>query len=358
NTFTYSLAAGGIDNASSSIASNTLKTNAVFNFETKSSYSIKIRTTDQGGLFFEKTFTIIVANVNEAPTNITLSSSAINENLASGTTLATLTSTDPDAANTFTYSLAAGGTDNISFTISGNTLQTNAVFNFETKSSYSIKIRTTDQGGLYFEKIFTITINNVEEPTYWDFVTDLEGWNSPNNLTAAAASSVATFSITGTDPFIHSIDNLNITTSENKYVVICMQNQTNSTTAELFWTTYESPSFNSTKRVGFTIVANDTRQRYYVIDLSATASWTGALKQLRFDPTIAGAGTVKVDFIKITGAYLSILAKIPGTIEAENFNRGGQGNAYNDATPTSNSGNQYRTTEGVDISIHPQQATN
>ncbi|OQA98086.1 MAG: Carbohydrate binding module (family 6) [Bacteroidetes bacterium ADurb.Bin217] len=137
-----------------------------------------------------------------------------------------------------------------------------------------------------------------------------------------------------------------------------MQNQTNSTTAELFWTTYESPSFNSTKRVGFTIVANDTRQRYYVIDLSATASWTGALKQLRFDPTIAGAGTVKVDFIKITGAYLSILAKIPGTIEAENFNRGGQGNAYNDATPTSNSGNQYRTTEGVDISIHPQQATN
>src|SRR5690606_17637909 len=33
----------------------------------KSSYSIRIRTTDQGSLLFEKVFTITIANVNEAP---------------------------------------------------------------------------------------------------------------------------------------------------------------------------------------------------------------------------------------------------------------------------------------------------
>ncbi len=38
-----------------------------FDFETKSSYSIRVRTTDQGGLSFEKAFTITVTNVNEAP---------------------------------------------------------------------------------------------------------------------------------------------------------------------------------------------------------------------------------------------------------------------------------------------------
>lgn len=42
---------------------------------------------------------------------------------------------------------------------------------------------------------------------------------------------------------------------------------------------------------------------------------------------------------------------LPGTIQAENydyFNGGGQGKTYNDLNPT-NTGNQYRTTEGVDV---------
>ncbi|HTB99596.1 MAG TPA: carbohydrate-binding protein, partial [Ferruginibacter sp.] len=39
---------------------------------------------------------------------------------------------------------------------------------------------------------------------------------------------------------------------------------------------------------------------------------------------------------------------IPGTVQAENYDNGGQGVAYNDSDPT-NDGGQYRTTEGVDI---------
>src|SRR5438552_2565558 len=39
---------------------------------------------------------------------------------------------------------------------------------------------------------------------------------------------------------------------------------------------------------------------------------------------------------------------IPGTIEAENFDKGGEGVAYHD-TDAANLGGQYRTTEGVDI---------
>jgi len=72
---------------------------------------------------------------------------------------------DPDAGNTFTYSLVSGtgSTDNTSFTISGSTLQTAAIFDFEAKSSYSIRVRTTDQGGLWFEKTFTIGVLNVAE---------------------------------------------------------------------------------------------------------------------------------------------------------------------------------------------------
>ena len=41
-------------------------------------------------------------------------------------------------------------------------------------------------------------------------------------------------------------------------------------------------------------------------------------------------------------------ATIPGLIQAENYNTGGEGVAYHDTTST-NEGNAYRTSEGVDI---------
>ena len=76
-----------------------------------------------------------------------------------------MTTTDPDAGDTFTYTLVAGAgdTDNASFGIVGGQLVTAAVFDFETKASYSVRVRTTDGGGLTFEKAFVITVNDVNE---------------------------------------------------------------------------------------------------------------------------------------------------------------------------------------------------
>ena len=51
-----------------------------------------------------------------------------------------------------------GSTDNGSFTIVGNTLKSAAVFDFEAKKSYSVRVMTTDQGGLSFEQVFAITV--------------------------------------------------------------------------------------------------------------------------------------------------------------------------------------------------------
>src|ERR1043165_4634347 len=102
---------------------------------------------------------------NAAPTDMALSSSAIPENQPAGTAVGTFTTTDPDQGNTFTYTLVsgAGSTDNASFTISGDTLKSAAPFDFETKSSYTIRVRSTDQGALFFEKSFTITVTDVDE---------------------------------------------------------------------------------------------------------------------------------------------------------------------------------------------------
>jgi beta-glucanase (GH16 family) len=50
----------------------------------------------------------------------------------------------------------------------------------------------------------------------------------------------------------------------------------------------------------------------------------------------------------LTSPYGGTPARVPGTIEAENFDLGGQNNAYYDSD-TQNNGGQYRPAEGVDI---------
>jgi hypothetical protein len=178
DTFTYTLVSGpgSADNASFTIDGSTLKTAASLNFEGKNSYAVRVRTTDAGGRTTDKKFTITVTNVNEAPIGIALSATRITENAAAGTTVGTLSTTDVDAGNTFTYTLVsgAGSDDNASFTIVGNTLRTAATFNFEAKNSYSVRISTTDAGGLTTEKQFTITVTNVNE--------------RPTNITLSATS--------------------------------------------------------------------------------------------------------------------------------------------------------------------------
>jgi hypothetical protein len=187
STFTYSLVAGtgSTDNASFTIVGNQLKTAASFNHEAKSSYSIRVRTSDQGSLTTEKQLTITVSNVNEAPNDIALSGTTVPENAAIGTIVGTLSTTDVDAGSTFTYSLVAGtgSTDNASFTIVGNQLKTAASFNYEAKASYSIRVRTSDQDSLTTEKQFTITVTNVNE--------------APTDI-ALSATSVADSSAVGT----------------------------------------------------------------------------------------------------------------------------------------------------------------
>jgi hypothetical protein len=102
---------------------------------------------------------------NQAPTDISLTASSINENQSVGTTVGTLSTADPNAGDTFTYSLACAtpGADDASFIIAGASLNTTAVFDYETKASYAICVRVTDTGGLFFDKNFTITVNNLTE---------------------------------------------------------------------------------------------------------------------------------------------------------------------------------------------------
>jgi uncharacterized repeat protein (TIGR03803 family) len=104
--------------------------------------------------------------INSAPTDLALNSSSIAENVADNSTVGTLSTTDPDIGDTFTYTLVSGtgSTDNAAFHIAGSSLQINASPDFETKTIYAVRVRTTDAEGLAFERPLTVTIINIPEP--------------------------------------------------------------------------------------------------------------------------------------------------------------------------------------------------
>lgn len=100
----------------------------------------------------------------QAPTGIALSSAAIDEGVALGSTVGTLSATDADGGpHVFALAPGAGATDNSGFAIDGAALKTAAVMDFETKPSHSIRLRATDPAGLFVERALTITVNDIDE---------------------------------------------------------------------------------------------------------------------------------------------------------------------------------------------------
>jgi hypothetical protein len=110
-----------------------------------------------------------VSLTNAAPTDIALTGTSVAENLPAGTVIGIVSGTDPDAADlgALGFSLVSGYGDNAQFMLDPVTrqLKTAASFNYEARSSYSIKIRATDTGNpaLTYDEVFNVTVTNVVE---------------------------------------------------------------------------------------------------------------------------------------------------------------------------------------------------
>lgn len=97
------------------------------------------------------------------PTDIELNNTTVQEKKPIGTTVGTLAAVDTGSSQTFTYSLQSGDTS--FFTIDGNVLKTKAMFAYDTKNSYKITIRVTDEAGNTLDKEFTIQITKNHAPS-------------------------------------------------------------------------------------------------------------------------------------------------------------------------------------------------
>ena len=201
---TYTL--GGEDSGFFSITdSYELVTSTSFDFEAKpSSYEIDITSRDIAGLMWTQTFTILVTDANDAPTDITLSANVIAENQVSGFLIGVLSSMDPDVGDTHTYSLKD---DSDTFQIVGNQLQSKMPLNYETNPRPVITIITRDEKGGIFEKDFTLEVTDVNDaPTAITLSNDIINENKETAVIGIFNS------IDEDDPnmdsvYIYSIDN-------------------------------------------------------------------------------------------------------------------------------------------------------
>jgi Carbohydrate binding module (family 6)/Bacterial TSP3 repeat len=224
--------------------------------------------------------------------------------------------------------------------------------------------------------------------TAWEFnkAGDVESWTMAKSLTGSVSAGSHQLKVTGTDPQFNSPSNLFVPASDYGFLRFRMKSD-KAGTLQIYYGTNEESNFTGSKVKVIAIEASPNDFVEYVVDMSAEANWTGLIYQLRLDPEVGLNGNVSIDHISfqktnqldcnkqwagtatvnscnkcvggttglalnacdvVKAPYSGTAINIPGTIEAENFDKGGEGLGYSD-TDTDNKGGVYRLTEGVDI---------
>lgn len=153
---------------------------ADLDYESVQSHAVTVRMTGPQ-VNFTKTFTIHIGDVdddqqppppppteNHAPIDILLSDQTISENSENGTVVSVLFAKDPDAGETFTYTLRDNADGR--FAIVGDELVVadGARLDYESASSHTVTIRVTDSHGASFDKVFTILLEDETDETGGD----------------------------------------------------------------------------------------------------------------------------------------------------------------------------------------------
>lgn len=129
-------------------------------FESGSTIELTIRAVDEDGGSFDKVFTIIVRDVNEAPFDLT-SSGTVAQPGSGGRVIGELAVSDADTDDTATFSII----DDDRFTIlEGNILAIADGVSLDPDSVFPISILITDKGGLTTQQVLSITTNPVVPP--------------------------------------------------------------------------------------------------------------------------------------------------------------------------------------------------
>ena len=123
---------------------------------------IVLRATDASGYSLDAPIGVRILNVNERPTDLSLSNASVKENAAIGFTVGSFSVLDPDPGDSHTYTVS--GTDAAFFRVQGPSLKLKKSLDYDDKRSLEIDVQANDTGGLDTEVSFTIMVEDVDYP--------------------------------------------------------------------------------------------------------------------------------------------------------------------------------------------------
>lgn len=148
----------------------TLPSTINFDFAAQSGQDVLIRYTPYSSsagahvqLFGINAFELRSQMPPSAPSDLSLNAGTVSRTAVEGSVVGQFSSTDPTPGDTFTYSLVEGiGSDNnADFAIQGNNLVVDRqLTEYNSGGSVSIRVRTTDSTGGYFDKAIALQIVN------------------------------------------------------------------------------------------------------------------------------------------------------------------------------------------------------
>jgi hypothetical protein len=213
-----------------------LRSGVSLDYEAQPNLDLTVRATGSQGLSIERSVRLSVTNVNEAPTNLTLSASTVAEN-AAGAVVGRVAATDPDSGSTLTYSVSDSR-----FEVSGGMLRlrSGVSLNYETTPTVDMTLRATDAQGLSVERSVRVSVTNVNE--------------APTNLTLSAstvaenAAGAVIGRVTATDPDAGST--LTYSVSDSRFEIV---------NGDLKLRSGVSLNYESTPTVDLTLRATDAQ---------------------------------------------------------------------------------------------------
>lgn len=143
------------------VENGVIKTTHVFDYETEDTvYVIKVKV-DDGEFADSAEYTIKITNIQE-PIVVAGVVNPVEENQPAGTTVGKIVGKDADSTDV-SYKIS----DTTNFKIDATGLITTAkTFDYETKSSYPVKVIITSTDGSIKDTTFTIKVVNVNEPVH------------------------------------------------------------------------------------------------------------------------------------------------------------------------------------------------
>ncbi len=265
-------------------------------------YKFELKVTDNNGAVGRDTMQVIVNAANVAP----VANAGVDKTITLPTNSVALAGTGTDSDGTIASYLWTKISGPTSGTITAPTAATTSVTAL-TAGVYKFELKVTDNGSAIGRDTIQVTVN--------------------------AAANVAPVANAGLDK--------SIALPTNSVVLTGTGTDSDGTIASYTWSKVSGPAtMNIVSPALATTNITALVNGVYLFELKVTDNNGGI-----------GRDTVQVTVTGTTNtAYTGTPIPIPGIVEAEDFDNGGQNVAYYDAT-TGNTGAVYRTTESVDLKM-------